>query len=86
MMFTACNKSCEEVVHSLVTVCLSAGEGEFLVTITHDALELTVLAPGHGSSGYLMPVTCGGPHWRGDLFKVVHFRTTSTLVPTSGGR
>ena len=85
MMFTAWQQSCEKVVHSLTCVCLSTGEGENHVTTTHDALEITVQALGHGSSGYLMPMTCGGPHWRGDLFKVGHFRTTPTLVLTSGG-
>ena len=43
------------------------------MTITHDALDLTVQAPGPAS----LLVTCGGNHW--SVFKLVHARPLPPL-------
>ena len=80
-------------------VCLSfcpTGGGGFHVTITHDALDLTVQAPATPLPWPLPPlwtwdlIRKGPPHLpqpcppvsdiTGDLFKLVHFRTTSADI------
>ena len=43
------------------------------VTVTHDALDLTVQGP---QDLHSLLVTSGGHH--GDLFKIVHFRTPTS--------
>ena len=42
LFFTAHQRSCEKVLFSLVSVCLFTGEGGSHVTITCDALAITV--------------------------------------------
>ena len=42
MIFTAHQRSCEKVIFSAVSVC---SQGVTYVTITHDALDITVQAP-----------------------------------------
>ena len=63
---------------SVMSVC-HAVHGGFHVTITHDALDLTIQGPpspspaGHGASLYMEP-PAPAPTPR-DMFKLVHFET-----------
>ena len=96
-LVTTHQQSCQkECFQSCLSVILSTGGGGFHVTITHDALDLTVQAPATPLPWPLPPlwtwdlIRKGPPHLpqpcppvsdiTGDLFKLVHFRTTSADI------
>ena len=75
---TARRRSCGKVMFSVVSVCAQGG-GECHVTITNDALDLTVQGlPPCPSPPSVMVAKAG------DLFKLVHFRTPPSLLTSSG--
>ena len=81
-IFTDCQRSCREAMFSVMCVCLSVHRGGVsYMTINQDALDLTLQVP-----------ICKGPwlpcKWHlvaitGDLFKLVHLRTSLYTPPAA---